>query len=232
MHCVGVPSIPPAVCPAYDNWTTVFDLGTDPVLGKNRSSTAGDLYGNSSYVGYCGPCSARTAAMFRSGIATNAGGSAPGSFLSSNGWHLAAAKGLPQRYITSIWIDRSDATGKTVYVTLGGYSSHWIPPGATGEETLGVGTGHVFVSKDAGATFTDISGDLPDAPADAVVPVGGKLVAGTDVGAFVSSDGGTTWNLLGDLPAMPVVNFEIDPSNAKRIVAATYGRGVWAFTFS
>jgi hypothetical protein len=31
---------------------------------------------------------------------------------------------------------------------------------------------------------------------------------------------------------MPVVNFEIDPSNAKRIVAATYGRGVWAFTFS
>src|SRR2546430_10347299 len=46
MHCVGVPSIPPAVCPSYDNWTTVFDLGTDPVLGKNRSSTAGDLYGS------------------------------------------------------------------------------------------------------------------------------------------------------------------------------------------
>jgi hypothetical protein len=100
-----------------------------------------------------------------------------------------------------------------------------------GEDTTGVGTGHVFVSHDAGETFTDISGDLPDAPADAVIPVAGKLVAGTDVGAFVSSDGGATWSVLGDLTAMPVVNFELDPSNANRIVAATYGRGVWAFTF-
>ena len=121
MHCVGDPSIPPAVCPAYDNWTTVFDLGTEPVLGKNRSSTAGDLYGNASYVGYCGPCSARTTAMFRSGLATNVGGSAPGSFLSSDGWHLVAATGLPQRYITSIWIDRSDPTD--YLYALGGYGA-------------------------------------------------------------------------------------------------------------
>jgi photosystem II stability/assembly factor-like uncharacterized protein len=232
MHCFPDPSIPYAACQTFDNWTTVFDLGTDPWLGKNRSSTAADMFGDSSYAGYCGPCSARSTAMFRSGLATNVGGKAPAKFLTSDGWHLAAAKGLPQRFITSIWIDRSDTTGKTVYVTLGGYSSHWIPPGATGEETLGVGTGHVFVSKDAGETFTDISGDLPDAPADAIVPVAGKLVAGTDVGAFVSGDGGKTWSLLGDLPAMPVVNFEIDPSNAKRLVAATYGRGVWAYTFA
>jgi hypothetical protein len=232
MHCFPDPSIPYAACQAFDNWTTVFDLGTDPVLNKNRSSTGADLYGDYGYAGYCGPCSARSTAMFRSGLATNVGGSAPAKFLTSDGWHLAAAKGLPQRFITSIWIDRNDPTGKTVYVTLGGYSSHWIPPGATGEETLGVGTGHVFVSKDAGESFTDISGDLPDAPADAVIPVAGKLVAGTDVGAFVSGDGGTTWTILGDLPAMPVVNFELDPSNAKRIVAATYGRGVWAYTFA
>ncbi|MCW2964662.1 MAG: hypothetical protein JWO17_1914 [Actinomycetia bacterium] len=232
VHCYPDPTIPYAVCQAFDNWTTVFDLGTEPVLNKNRSSTAADLYGDYGYAGYCGPCSVRSTAMFRSGLATNVGGSAPAKFLTSDGWHLAAAKGLPQRFITSIWIDRNDPTGKTVYVTLGGYSSHWIPPGATGEETLGVGTGHVFVSKDAGETFTDVSGDLPDAPADAVIPVAGKLVAGTDVGAFVSGDGGKTWSILGDLPAMPVVNFELDPSNAKRVVAATYGRGVWAYTFT
>ena len=231
-HCYPDPSIPYAACPAYDNWTTVFDLGTDPWLAKNRSSTAADLYGDYGYAGYCGPCSARSTAMFHSGLATNVGGSAPAKFLSSDGWHFAAANGLPQRFITSIWIDRSDPTGKTVYVTLGGYSSHWIPPGAVGEDTSGVGVGHVFVSKDAGQNFTDISGDLPDAPADAVIPVAGKLVAGTDVGAFVSGDGGKTWSILGDLPAMPVVNFELDPSNAKRIVAATYGRGVWAYTFN
>jgi hypothetical protein len=232
MHCYPDPSIPYAACPFFDNWTTVFDLGTDPWLGKNRSSTAADLYGDYGYAGYCGPCSARSTAMFRSGLATNVGGSAPAKFLSGDGWHFAAAKGLPQRFITSIWIDRSDPTGKTVYVTLGGYSSHWIPPGATGEETLAVGTGHVFVSKDGGENFTDISGDLPDAPADAVIPVAGKLVAGTDVGAYVSGDGGKSWSILGDLPAMPVVNFELDPANAKRVVAATNGRGVWAYTFS
>jgi hypothetical protein len=231
-HCYPDPTIPYAACPAFDNWTTVFDLGTDPWLAKNRSATAADLYGDYAYAGYCGPCSARSTAMFHSGLATNVGGSAPAKFLASDGWHFAAANGLPQRFITSIWIDRSDPTGKTVYVTLGGYSSHWIPPGAVGEDTTGVGTGHVFVSHDAGENFTDISGDLPDAPADAVIPVAGKLVAGTDVGAFVSSDGGQTWSVLGDLPAMPVVNFELDPSNAKRIVAATYGRGVWAYTFN
>lgn len=231
MHCYPDPTIPDALCPAYDNWTTVFDLGTDPILGKNRSSTAGDLYGDTSYVGFCGPCSARSQAIVRTGIATNAGGSAPAAFGSSNGWHIASAHGLPQRWITSIWIDRSDPTGKTVYVTLGGYSSHWIPPGATGEDTSGVGTGHVFVSHDAGENFTDISGDLPDAPADAIIPVAGKLVAGTDVGAFVSSDGGATWSILGNLTAMPFVNFELDPSNPNRIVAATYGRGVWTYTF-
>jgi hypothetical protein len=231
-HCYPDPTIPYAACPAFDNWTTVFDLGTDPWLAKNRSATAADLYGDYAYAGYCGPCSARSTAMFHSGLATNVGGSAPAKFLAGDGWHFAAANGLPQRFITSIWIDRSDPTGKTVYVTLGGYSSHWIPPGAVGEDTTGVGTGHVFVSHDAGENFTDISGDLPDAPADAVIPVAGKLVAGTDVGAFVSSDGGQTWSILGDLPAMPVVNFELDPSNAKRIVAATYGRGVWAYTFN
>jgi hypothetical protein len=231
LHCYPDPSVPYTACALSDNWTTVFDLGKDPYVGKSNSATAADLVNGNSYVGYCGPCSARSTAMFHSGIATNVGGSAPGGFLSSDGWHFAAAQGLPQRYITSVKIDPSDPTGKTVYVTLGGYSSHWIPPGATGEDTSQIGTGHVFVSHDAGATFADISGDLPDAPADAVLPLAGKLVVGTDIGAFVSTDGGSTWSVLGNLTAMPFVHLAVDPSNANRIVAATYGRGVWAYTF-
>ncbi|HET7450138.1 MAG TPA: hypothetical protein VFJ78_06035 [Gaiellaceae bacterium] len=235
MHCVGDPDIPPALCPAFDNWTTVFDLGTwqpgSLTTSYNRSATAADLVNGRAYVAFCGPCSARSYAKFGNGLATNVGGAAPGSWLSGDGWHFAAANGLPRRYVTWVEIDPSDPTGKTVYATLGGYSSHWIPPGAVGEDTTGIGTGHVFVSHDAGETFTDISGDLPDAPADAVLPVSGKLVVGTDVGAFVSTDGGATWNVLGDLPAMPVVRLSIDPSNANRVVAATYGRGVWAYTF-
>ena len=236
LHCYPDPTIPYDACQLSDNWTTVYDLGqwqtsSSPLTSYNRSSTAADLVGGKAYAGFCGPCSARSNGRFANGIATNVGGSAGPSWLTSDGWHIAAANGLPRRYITWVEIDPSDPTGKTVYVTLGGYSSHWIPPGALGEDTTGVGTGHVFVSHDAGENFTDVSGDLPDAPADAVLPVNGKLVVGTDVGAFVSSDGGTTWSILGDLPAMPIVHFSIDPSNANRIVAATYGRGVWAYTF-
>jgi hypothetical protein len=242
-HCYPDPTVPESLCQSYDNWTQVYELGAVGSPGVPVSTvvkeagydaneaTAIDLRGNDAYVGWCGPCSVRAQGSFGSGLATNVGGSAAPQFGTSNGWHIAAAQGLPQRYITSVKIDPSDPTGQTVYVTLGGYSSHWIPPGAMGEDTSLIGTGHVFVSHDAGQTFTDISGDLPDAPADSVIPVAGKLVVGTDVGVFVSSDGGSTWSILGDLPAMPVVHLALDPSNPNRIVAATYGRGVWAYTF-
>ena len=42
-------------------------------------------------------------------------------------------------------------------------------------------------SHDAGETFTDASGDLPDAPADWVLVRNGTLIVGSDVGVFISS---------------------------------------------
>ena len=231
-HCYPDPSIPWAACELIDNWNTVFDLGTDPQVGKSRSTTADDLRGNYAYAGFCGPCSVRGTGTFGNGIATNVGGDAPPQFNTSDGWHFASATGLPNRWITSIRIDSSDATGKTVYVTLGGYSSHWIPPGALGDQIANVGTGHVYVSHDAGETFTDVSGTLPDAPADWVLPFKGKLVVGTDVGVFVSTTlTGGTYSLMGNLPVMPVVHLGVDPANANRIIAATYGRGAYAYTW-
>jgi hypothetical protein len=240
MHCYPDPTVKP--CAFYDNWTAVYDLGTAAHPGdasasqtstdRNNQTSADDLRGDYGYVGYCGPCSVFSYGTFSSGIATNVGGSASPKFLQPDGWHIAAANGLPERYITSVRIDPSDPTGKTVYVTLGGYSSHWIPPGALGEDTSKVGTGHVFVSHDAGETFTDVSGDLPDAPADWVLVHAGKLVVGTDVGVFVSTDlTGGAYSILGNLPAMPVVHLAEDPANSNRIIAATYARGVWAYTF-
>jgi len=95
-----------------------------------------------------------------------------------------------------------------------------------------VGTGHVFVSTDAGETFTDVSGDLVDAPANWVEVQSGKLLVGTDVGVFISSGlTGGTYSRLGDLPAVPVVHLTRDPSNASRIVVSTFGRGLYAYTF-
>jgi hypothetical protein len=239
-HCIDgspgttcSPSGSPVNPGLYDNWTDVYDLGVVSGTTVPRKTTALDLEGDVAYAGFCGPCSVFTKMTgFESGIVTNAGVAEAPQFGSAAGWHEAAASGLPDRYITSVRIDPSDASGRTIYVTLGGYSSHWVPPGASDEDISRVGVGHVFVSRDAGATFANVSGNLPDAPADWVLPRAGKLIVGTDVGAFISSsaDGGS-YGRLGDLPAVPVVTIREDPGNAKRLIAATFGRGVYAYTF-
>ena len=52
---------------------------------------------------------------------------------------------------------------KTVYVTLGASASRYFAPlGSLGEDASDAGTGHVFKSTDAGETFKDISGNLPE----------------------------------------------------------------------
>jgi len=159
---------------------------------------------------------------FDNGVATNVGGA----------WHIAAAAGLPKRYITSIRMDPADV--RTVYVTLGGYGRRWVPPGAEGEDTSLVGTGHVFKSADAGETFVDVTGNLPDVPANWSLVRNGQLIVATDVGVFVSADtAGGMWAQLGrDLPVAPVFKVRLQPGDPDNLIAATFGRGVWSFRFS
>jgi hypothetical protein len=125
------------------------------------------------------------------------------------------------------------ANPRTVYVTLAGYGRHWAPPGAVKDDTSKVGTGHVFKSTDAGENFTDITGDLPDVPANWVLVRGGQLVVGTDIGVFASSDtNGSGWAVLGrGLPNVPVSHLALKPGDPNTLVAATYGRGVYLYHF-
>jgi hypothetical protein len=191
---------------------------------------------DAAYVGFCGYCEPLINRPFANGIATNVGGAKAPKALSGDGWHLAKAAGLPRRYITSIQVDPTDE--RTVYVTLGGYSRRWIPPGALGEDTSNVGSGHVFKSTDAGATFTDISGDLPDAPANFSLVRRGQLLVATDVGVFAArGTGGGHYDLLGNgLPTVSAYSLELKPtaSDTERdqLIVATYGRGVWRYAFS
>ena len=237
-------AVPDPNAPAF---TKVFDLGSlkdpgnkpctqalplpgcEPINSTNPAlaESAVDTRGNSTYVGYCGFCDIVTGGLpFHSGIATNVGGSKPGKALSSDGWHIAAAKGLPQRYVTSVVIDPKNV--RTIYVTLGGYGRRWIPPGSLGDDVSKVGTGHVFKSTDAGATFHDISGDLPDIGADDSIVVGGDLVVANDLGVFISSGvNGGHYSVLGKgLPAAPVFQLDTNPANTREIVAASFGRGI------
>ena len=213
------------------SWKKVFDLGTRTHPGKAdaeagtgdpvNAESAIDVRGDNIYVGYCGYCDIVTGGVpFGSGIATNVG----------DGWHIAAAKGLPKRYITGVTIDPKNP--KTVYVTLGGYGRRWIPPGSLGDDVSKIGDGHVFKSTDAGASFTDVSGDLPDLPANNVLVYDGKLIVSTDVGVYVSktTSGGSYHQLGRGLPAVPTFEVSVAPQNSKLLVATTYGRSVWTTT--
>ncbi len=227
-------------------WQKVFDLGTrskpgdstaappttDPGSDPNNSTSAVDVYGDAVYVGYCGVCDIlNQKVQFKSGIATNVGGALPPKRMTPNGWHIAKAQGLPNRFITSVAVDPRNV--RTVYVTLGGYSRRWVPPGSLQDQNADVGVGHLFRSTDAGETFKDVSGNLPDVPATTVALRGSQLIVGTDVGVFASDvRGGTTFAALTGLPVVPISAVNLKPNDPDTLVVATYGRGVWTYAFA
>jgi photosystem II stability/assembly factor-like uncharacterized protein len=125
-------------------------------------------------------------------------------------WSLAVA-GLPVgRTFSALAVDENDSA--RAYLTVTGF-----------------GTGHVFRTTNAGANWTDISGNLPDVPVDAVLAVDAStLVAGTDIGVFVTRDGGSTWTLTDEgFPRAAVFGLSAS-RQTNRIVAATLGRGMLA----
>ena len=114
-------------------------------------------------------------------------------------------------------VDRHNAAH--VVVTFGAFSRRWIP---------GAGVGHVFVSHNGGGTWKNISGNLPDAPVNASVVWGHRLVVGTDVGVFATSAAAPGhWVRLGrSLPAAPAVDLDVSPDQGYLLVP-THGRGLW-----
>ncbi|HXA43072.1 MAG TPA: hypothetical protein VNV65_09205 [Candidatus Solibacter sp.] len=225
-------------------WTTVFDLGTNAISSASNTLSSVDLNGANAYVGFCSNCDLVTGhPPFYNGIATNVGGNSPPQKLTGNGWHFAAANcsdpvavcpggKLPDRYITSIRMDPSDAN--TVYVTLGGYARPWTVPGAQGDTVARIGQGHVFKSTDHGETFHDISGNLPNAITNWTAIHGGQLLVATNLGVYISTntDGGTYAELGSGLPRAHVQDLAFSPSDPNLMVASNYGRGVYAFRFS
>jgi photosystem II stability/assembly factor-like uncharacterized protein len=212
--------------------------GTYSGTATFAQAAGGDVHADraASYVAFCGYCDALNTRPFDNGVATNV--QPDGSFAapgSTTGWHRAAAAGLPKRFITSIQIDPSDA--KTVYVTLGGYSRRWLQPGVLGENA-DLGGGNVYKSTDAGASFHDISGDLPDIPANWTLVHNGQLLVATNMGVFISSDtDGGGYELLGSgLPTAPVFTLELkpkaNPAEKDTLIAATQGRGVYKYVFA
>jgi hypothetical protein len=164
-------------------------------------------------------------------VTTNAT-AGPGSFADVTDNGPQGSINSNQFPISSVAIDSSDATGATAYVTVMGFTA---PPGST------TGPGHVWKTTNAGTNWADFTGNLPDAPVNAVVvdSANAKVYVGTDVGVFVSSTSSANWTELGPnpdtnqsgfLPNVAVTALGLFNSGGQELLrASTYGRGIWQF---
>jgi photosystem II stability/assembly factor-like uncharacterized protein len=94
---------------------------------------------------------------------------------------------------------------------------------------FGNNVGHVFKTINGGLTWTRIDGSLPDIPVHSVVVHPTRpntLFIGTDLGAFVTVDGGTTW-LRENIGFANVIVEHLEISNG-RLFAFTHGRSVYS----
>jgi hypothetical protein len=128
--------------------------------------------------------------------------------------------------ISGVATDSSDATGKTAFVTIMGFTG---------------GSGHVWKTSNTGADWTDFTGNLPDSPVNALVvyPPMQQVFVATDVGVFASPTSSANWTELGPnpstnqpgyLPNVAVTALNIFSYGSSQLLrAATYGRGIWEF---
>ncbi len=131
----------------------------------------------------------------------------------SNWYDISA--GLPNRWVSRVVVDPQNE--EIVYATFSGLK--WKDP-----------LSYVFRSTDMGTSWTDISGNLPQSPVNAFAVDQNNsdvLYLGNDVGAFVSFDLGTNWEVLGEgLPMVSVYDMKIHPTD-NYLAIGTHGRSMY-----
>ncbi len=126
--------------------------------------------------------------------------------------------GLPNRYVTSVVGSPTQAS--RLFVTHSGFRDNERIP-------------HVHRSDDDGATWVDISSNLPNIPVNDILLLPNHadsiLFVATDAGVYYSKNGGAHWMRLGTkLPFVPVFDLEYNPV-LNQLMAASYARGLWTF---
>jgi hypothetical protein len=215
-----------ALSPAFDKSTTPC-TSTSPLI---RSLAAG------------GPSTTAGSSVIYAGLAgtLDGGNTLPGHlFVTTTAnttptWTDTALPNPAGFDISSIAVDPHDPTGATVYATIAGF-----------------GVPHLYRSTNFGATWTNLSANLPNAPANAVLvdPNDANTVyIALDTGVYAtqtiaSCPSSNCWSVLGtSLPNSPVIALAAAPNMPAGtglvgmpagsglvgiLTAATYGRGLW-----
>lgn len=144
---------------------------------------------------------------------------------SGNTWTEIDTSTFPP-YITGIAIHPHSP--ETVWVTLGGYG-RWNSRFAWFYLPYETDKPKVFHTQDGGTSWQDVSGMLPNIPVNCIIidPYSLGVYIGTDLGVFYSASGTGDWVRFDNgLPNVIITDMKIHETGGK-IVAATYGRGVW-----
>jgi photosystem II stability/assembly factor-like uncharacterized protein len=92
-------------------------------------------------------------------------------------------------------------------------------------------TPYIYQSDDFGATWKSITSNLPASPANVMIEhtdTSDVLFCGTDMGIYITKDGGKNWvSVNGNIPAAVAVDDMFIHPRDKKLVIATYGRGVY-----
>lgn len=131
--------------------------------------------------------------------------------------------------ISGAWIN-----GVRVSQPLNGFISDLIVD-PTNESRLWLtcsqfGQPHVMRSDNSGATWTNVTGTLPDIPFNAIEldPANTQIVyAAADVGVFRSADGGATWSPFSNLLPNAMVSDLAFHGPSRLLRCATKSRGAW-----
>lgn len=125
------------------------------------------------------------------------------------------SSGLPQyRWVSEVHASNHDVA--TAYVSLNGYRFDEF-------------SSYIFKTTDYGATWTSVTGDLPEDVVNVIVqdPVQPELLyAGLDHGSYVSLNDGQNWHLITQIPNVASYDMIVHPRDLE-LVTATHGRSIY-----
>lgn len=188
----------------YAGYSTLYKSTNN---GSNWSVLASNLYGGN-YCTAIAVAPSNTNYIYTSSLGLmkkTTNGAAPFTDITS---------GLPVASAGINYIAVSNVDPNKVWVAFSGYSSG----------------NKVYYSSNAGSTWNNVSGTLPNIPVNTIVFENGsanRVYVGTDIGVYYRDDNTTDWVFFNDgLPNVMIHELEINYTSGK-LVAATYGRGIW-----